>query len=432
MSDTRIGHSKLARFIRAFAPLILLGWLALTVLTNVAVPPLEKVGEAHTVSMNAKDAPSMMSMEQIGRTFQEFNSDSNAMIVLEGEQPLGADAHHFYDELIEKLEPTPTHVEHIQDFWGDPLTASGAQSNDGKAAYVQVYLHGNMGETLANDSVKAVRNIVDATSAAARASRSTSPAAHRWSPTSTIAGDKSIVIVTFITLVVIVVMLLLVYRSFVTDAADPAAWCSSSWAPPAGSWPSSATTSIIGLSTFATSLLTLMVIAAGTDYAIFLIGRYQEARGDRRGPGSRVLHDVPRHRARRARLRADHRRRDALPQLHPAAVLPDPRRAVRRRHAGRRARRADASGPRWSRRQPLRAASSPSAPSGRAAGAASAPPSCGGPARSWSPPSRSRWSVCSRCPATRPATTTASTCPTTMPANVGLRRWRTGTSTPPG
>jgi RND superfamily putative drug exporter len=37
---------------------------------------------------------------------------------------------------------------------------------------------------------------------------------------------------------------------------------------------------IIGLSTFATSLLTLIAIAAGTDYAIFVIGRYQEARGD--------------------------------------------------------------------------------------------------------------------------------------------------------
>ncbi len=37
---------------------------------------------------------------------------------------------------------------------------------------------------------------------------------------------------------------------------------------------------VIGLSTFATSLLTLIAIAAGTDYAIFLIGRYQEARGD--------------------------------------------------------------------------------------------------------------------------------------------------------
>jgi RND superfamily putative drug exporter len=35
---------------------------------------------------------------------------------------------------------------------------------------------------------------------------------------------------------------------------------------------------IIGLSTFATNLLTLLVIAAGTDYAIFLLGRYHEAR----------------------------------------------------------------------------------------------------------------------------------------------------------
>ena len=35
---------------------------------------------------------------------------------------------------------------------------------------------------------------------------------------------------------------------------------------------------IIGLSTYATNLLTLLVIAAGTDYAIFFVGRYQEAR----------------------------------------------------------------------------------------------------------------------------------------------------------
>ena len=132
---------------------IVLGWLALTVITNVVVPPLEKVGEAHTVSMNAKDAPSSSSMQQIGSNFQEFDSDSNAMVILEGDQPLGADAHHYYDELIKKLEADTAHVEHVADFWGDPLTASGAQSNDGKSAYVQVYLRGNMGETLANESV---------------------------------------------------------------------------------------------------------------------------------------------------------------------------------------------------------------------------------------------------------------------------------------
>jgi RND superfamily putative drug exporter len=35
---------------------------------------------------------------------------------------------------------------------------------------------------------------------------------------------------------------------------------------------------ILGLSTYATNLLTLLVIAAGTDYAIFFVGRYHEAR----------------------------------------------------------------------------------------------------------------------------------------------------------
>ena len=62
------------------------------------------------------------------------------MIVLEGDKPLGDDAHAFYDEMVKKLEADTKHVEHVQDFWSDPLTASGSQSNDGKAAYVQVYL----------------------------------------------------------------------------------------------------------------------------------------------------------------------------------------------------------------------------------------------------------------------------------------------------
>jgi putative drug exporter of the RND superfamily len=41
-----------------------------------------------------------------------------------------------------------------------------------------------------------------------------------------------------------------------------------------------ANTGIVGLSTYATNLITLLAIAAGTDYAIFLVGRYQEARSD--------------------------------------------------------------------------------------------------------------------------------------------------------
>jgi RND superfamily putative drug exporter len=227
--------------------------------------------------MNAKDAPSMVSMRKIGSNFQEFDSDSAAMVILEGEQPLGADAHHYYDSLVKKLEADTTHVEHVADFWGDPLTASGAQSNDGKSAYVQVYLHGNMGETVANESVNAVRELVDQTPAPPGVKAFVTGGAPLVADQHH-AGDKTILKVTMITLVVIALMLLFVYRSVVTmvlilfmvfvelGAARGIVAVLSYY-------------EIIGLSTFATSLLTLMVIAAGTDYAIFAIGRYQEARG---------------------------------------------------------------------------------------------------------------------------------------------------------
>ena len=52
------------------------------------------------------------------------------------------------------------HVQHVQYFWGDPLTAAGAQSNDGKAALIQVYLAGDMGGSQANESVAAVRDVI--------------------------------------------------------------------------------------------------------------------------------------------------------------------------------------------------------------------------------------------------------------------------------
>ena len=71
------------------------------------------------------DAPSMQAMQRVGKTFQEFDSNSSAMIVLEGDQPLGDAAHKYYDGLIDKLEADKKHVEHVQDFWGDPLTAVG-------------------------------------------------------------------------------------------------------------------------------------------------------------------------------------------------------------------------------------------------------------------------------------------------------------------
>jgi RND superfamily putative drug exporter len=269
-------RSRIAHVIRVLSVPILLGWLALTVVTNVLVPQLEKVGEEHSVSMNAHDAPAFMSMQRVGANFQEFDSDSNAMVILEGDAPLGADAHHYYDELIRKLRADPLHVEHVADFWGDPLTASGAQSADGKSAYVQIYLRGNMGETLANESIAAVRDII-AETPAPQGLKSYVTGGAALNADQRVAGDKGAAKATMVTLVVIAVMLLFVYRSIFTMVLILFMVFVELGAS-RGIVAFLGNADIIGLSTFATSLLTLIAIAAGTDYAIFLIGRYQEAR----------------------------------------------------------------------------------------------------------------------------------------------------------
>ncbi|MGA5463693.1 RND family transporter [Mycobacterium sp. NPDC050041] len=271
-------RSKIAHAIRILAVPILLGWVALTVVTNVFVPSLEKVGEAHTVSMNAHDAPAFIAMQRVGANFEEFDSDSNAMVIMEGEQPLGADAHHYYDELIKKFRADPAHIEHVADFWSDPLTASGAQSADGKSAYVQLYLRGNMGETLANESVAAVRDIIAETPAPPGVKAYATGGA-ALNADQRVAGDKGAMKATVVTLVVIAVMLLIVYRSIATMVLILLMVFIELGAS-RGIVAFLGNTGVIGLSTFATSLLTLIAIAAGTDYAIFLIGRYQEARGD--------------------------------------------------------------------------------------------------------------------------------------------------------
>src|SRR6201988_1209816 len=277
VSNTHVGaHPMIPRFIRLFSVPIFLGWIALVVILNVAVPQLEVVGEAHAVSFAPSDAPSMQAMKRIGKDFQEFNSNSSAMVVLEGDQPLGDSAHKYYDGLIDKLEADKKHVQHVQDFWGDPLTASGAQSGDGKAAYVQVYLAGNQGESLANESVQAVRSIIDKTPPPAGIH------AYVTGPTPLSndqhhAGDKGIKLITAVTICVIFVMLLFVYRSIVTVLLV-LVMMFLELAAARGIVAALGYYDLIGLSTFAVNLLTTLAIAASTDYAIFLLGRYHEAR----------------------------------------------------------------------------------------------------------------------------------------------------------
>ncbi|KAA0098963.1 MMPL family transporter [Mycolicibacterium sp. P1-18] len=267
----RFGH-----WIRRYSALIVLFWLALAVVTNVFVPQLEKVAEAHNVSLSPQDAPSLQASKEIGKKFQQYDSDSAAMIVLEGQQPLGADAHRYYDDLVKKLSQDTTHVEHVQDFWGDPLTAAGSQSSDGKAALLQVNLAGNQGESLSNQSVDSIRDIVTRSSPPPGVKAYVTGAAPLVTDQFEV-GRHGTLKTTLITLGVIALMLFFIYRRLTTVFVVIFTVMIELTAS-RGVVAVLANAGIIELSTYSTNLLTLLVIAAGTDYAIFILGRYHEAR----------------------------------------------------------------------------------------------------------------------------------------------------------
>ncbi|OBH56285.1 RND family transporter [Mycobacterium sp. E2479] len=266
----------MARSIRKLAILIILAWVALTLVVTFGVPSLEHVGQEHSVPLAPQDAPAVQAMKRMGKDFKESDSDSFAMIVLEGQQPLGEDAHTYYAELVRKLKADPQHIEHVQDLWGDRLTQAGAQSPDAKAAYVQVNLAGNQGTTLGQDSVAAVRNIID---------RTPPPPGVRTyvtGPSALIsdmqnAGNRSILKMTIIGAVIIFTVLLFVYRSVVTVIVLLVTVGIEVFAA-RGIIAFLGDNNLVALSTFAINLLVALAMAAGTDYGIFFFGRYQEAR----------------------------------------------------------------------------------------------------------------------------------------------------------
>jgi RND superfamily putative drug exporter len=267
---------RVARMIHALSVPIILGWLAVAVILTVGVPPLEKVEKDNAVALTPMGAPSFKAMERLGADFQETNSGALAMIVLEGQDPLGDDAHKYYDRLIHLMQDDTKHVQHIQNFWGDPLTRGAAQSQDGKAAYVQVNLAGQQGSSSGDESVAALRKIVDEAAPPPGLKIYVTGPAPIIADMNT-AGAKTIALVTMVSMAVIFITLLLVYRSIFT-VIILLLIVGLELQIARGAVALMGNLHLVGLTTFAVNLLVAAVIATGTDYGIFFVGRYQEAR----------------------------------------------------------------------------------------------------------------------------------------------------------
>jgi len=278
MSEHGVKRPFFPRMVRVLAIPIILFWAIVAVSTNLFVPKVERVAEELAGPMVPHYAPSQRALLAIGEKFHESNSTNLTMLVFEADRPLGDVDHRYYDDLMRRLKQDPKHVQYVMDLWGKPITAAGAQSLDGKCAYVLLRLAGDIGQMQANESVNAVRDIVAAKDAPPPAGLKVyvSGAAPLASDTLSIA-NSSLNNITIVTIILIFVMLLLVYRS-ITTLLVPLLGVLFELMVARGVIATLGHYGFIELSSFAVNILVSLTLGAGTDYGIFLMGRYHEAR----------------------------------------------------------------------------------------------------------------------------------------------------------
>jgi putative drug exporter of the RND superfamily len=267
------------RMVRKFAIPIIVFWGLLAISTNTFMPQVENVAEELAGPMVPHYAPSQRALLAIGAKFHESNSTSFTMMVLEDDRPLGPPgsvAHRYYDDLVRRLQQDPKHVQYVMDLWGKPITAAGVQSLDGKATYVLTRTAGDIGTMQGNNSVKAVRDIVAKDTPPPGLKVYVSGAAPLATDELDIA-NSSLNDITIVTIFLIIGMLFLVYRR-VSTLAVPLYGVLFELLVAKGIVSTLGTLGYLELSSFAVNIVVALTLGAGTDYGIFLMGRYHEAR----------------------------------------------------------------------------------------------------------------------------------------------------------
>lgn len=274
----------IAGLLYRFAVPIIVLWVGAAGALNLAVPQLETVITEHAKSFLPDDAASVQAIVKLGDRFGGAGTNNFVYLLLEGDEPLGPDAHRYYSTLLDRITADTTHVNSAMDLWSDPQFASANESADGHVAYVLLNLSGNMGTALAMSSTQAVRDIIATTEPPAGIT------AHLTGP-SAVVNDELVSINDSILLLLIAcgalvgAILFWVYRSPIT-VAMPMLVAGAGLGVGRPVVALLGNHHVIGVSIFASALMAVMVLGAGIDYGIFLLGRYQEARRAGADPSS--------------------------------------------------------------------------------------------------------------------------------------------------
>ena len=253
--------------------LVIALWIATAVFLPMAFPTLNEMVQRRPVAILPADAPSTVTAREMTEAFQESGSENVMLVVLTNENGLGPADEDTYRKLVGALRSDTGNVVMIQDFITTPPLRDVLTSKDNKAWIVPIGVAGDIGSQQSyaafTQIAGVVRGQVDGSSLTANL---TGPAA--TVADMVVSGEKDRIRIEIATVVLVLGILLAIYRNPLTMLL-PLLTIGISLLTAQGI--------IAGMANFGLSIssqtivfLTAMMVGAGTDYAVFLIGRYHD------------------------------------------------------------------------------------------------------------------------------------------------------------
>jgi len=280
-----------ARFIHRYALWVIGAWLVLAGVANIFVPQLERVVATHEGPLLPADAASALAVQRSAAAFSETPTDNIEYVVLERRGPLTEGDRAFYRQVITALRGDSRHVNDVIDWWGTPATADAALSKDHNVALAVVRPSGMVGTSQARTSITAMRGIVS------RLHPPTGLQVYITGPGATVmdefgAIDSQTLLITLATTAALLLLLVIVYRSLIT-AMVPLVSVGLALAVARPILAVLGGANLIEVSPLSIALSAGVILGAGTDFAIFLIGRYHERRRNDTGPATVPAEALP-------------------------------------------------------------------------------------------------------------------------------------------
>lgn len=251
-------------------------WVIAAGALNVVVPQLEHVVAERSGPFIPDSAPSLATLSHMGSSFGESPATAIGYLIFEDSSGLSDADHRFATALLSTIGSQHADIDSVQDLAATPTTAQIATSRDGQAMYAVVRFHGGMG------SAEARRGQAFVESSLARAEAPAGLRIHLTGPAPTIGDelateDRTVLLITGLSVVMIVALLLIVYRS-VANIIVPLASVGLALAVARPIVALLGAHAGLDVSIFSVMLLAALILGGGTDYAIFLLSGFHESR----------------------------------------------------------------------------------------------------------------------------------------------------------